>query len=83
MALDRAIADEQTQLSSTIRERLQAPTVRRALWVRLGLALGIVGLMVGKPDFVTSLVVMAAAATLGYAASLGIVRGATAIATVR
>ena len=81
MALERAIIGEQGQLSPHFRQLLQTSGVRHVLWTRVGLALGIVGLMVAKPDLVVSLVVLALAAALGYLGSVAIGRqlGGTAV----
>jgi hypothetical protein len=77
--LGSRVAAEQDSLSAGFLERLRSPALVRSLWMRGGLALGIVALMVFKPDAVTSSIVLVAAIGLGFVISvLGAHRAAVA-----
>lgn len=69
LGLGRAIAGEEAELSAAFRRRLQSPTQRRGLSTRTGLALGIVALMVFKPDLLPGVVLLGLSMVLGLAAS--------------
>jgi hypothetical protein len=56
--------------SAELTEAVRDATLVRSLALRLGLALGIVALMVFKPDLVGSLIVVAASAVIGLLVSL-------------
>jgi hypothetical protein len=55
-------------------ESIRNPLLVRSLLVRVGIGLGIVALMVFKPDAITSTVILVAGAALGGLASIGVVR---------
>jgi|SRR5919201_3104540 hypothetical protein len=83
LALERAIREEREVLSATFLGRLGDATVRRAFWTRVGLAIGIVALMVFKPDLLTGSLALVAAALAGLILGIALTRdrAATASAT--
>jgi hypothetical protein len=68
--LGSTIGAEIGPLSPPFLGRLRSPVLARSLWTRSALALGIVGLMVFKPDFRASLILLAASALVGLAVAL-------------
>jgi AhpC/TSA family len=73
-AIDLALRDPASALSPRALERLRTPRTVQALWIRTALGLGVVALMVYKPDLVSSLVVLAASALLGLGVSASLHR---------
>jgi hypothetical protein len=80
IAFGRALKSETGELSLAFQARVRETLVRRALWARTGLALGIVGLMVFKPDFVPSVAILLLLTLVGFALSLLAVPGRPATA---
>jgi hypothetical protein len=68
--LGSRIGAAQDSLSAGFLERLRSPALVRSLWMRAGLAVAIVALMVFKPDAVTSSIVLVAALGLGFVISV-------------
>jgi prolipoprotein diacylglyceryltransferase len=69
-AIASTLAPDQDPLSAGSAERLRSPLLAHSLWSRTGLGLGIVALMVFKPELISSLVVLAASAVVGFGLSL-------------
>lgn len=67
IALGRLLADQPTGLPSGIAERIHGPTLSIGLWTQVGLGLGIVSIMVLKPDVVLSAVIVAVGGIAGWA----------------
>jgi hypothetical protein len=63
--LGRMLESEQETLAPRVRSLLAELTLPLALWIQTGLALGIVTVMVLKPDFVTSIAILAIGAVIG------------------
>jgi prolipoprotein diacylglyceryltransferase len=69
-AIESTLARDQDPLSAGSAERLRNPVLAHSLWSRTGLALGIVALMVFKPELMSSLVDLAAFSVVGFGFSL-------------
>ncbi len=72
--LNRLLEEEPDGFSPRLREQAGNPTLLLALWLQTGLAIGVVSIMVLKPDFVASLGVLVAATVVGgvlFAATSG------------
>jgi hypothetical protein len=73
-AIELALRDPAPALSPRALERLRTPRTVLALWIRTALGLALVALMVYKPDFGSSLVVLAASVLLGIGVSASLRR---------
>ena len=68
--IGQSVAAESGSISSTLRQRLDDPLLWASLWIRTGIALGIVFLMTIKPDLFGALITMGVAVVLSMAFSL-------------
>jgi hypothetical protein len=69
-SVQKSLAQDTGPLSTELRQRLRNPRLRLSLHVRALLVLGIVLLMVLKPDLTVSVIVLVVAVVLALAASL-------------
>jgi hypothetical protein len=65
-----SLAHQDGRLSAEVVAKLRSPTLSHSLWMRFGLAIGILAIMVFKPDLQTRLLVLALSGALGLTVSL-------------